>query len=218
MDNPNTLIAKALIAREFPDFDCSTLPADIPEFMIAQPWHNEACPSWRTEDGRLELWIDYADVSLREFPDSEGRFFVQTRFEGADDRFTPLYHGDDWEAAKAALLPHGLAEAFSFQIREWLSPEELTEANRLNATADASTCHSHDFCDANMAMDAAYRKTVGRDFLPQGDAEPSEADTALWNAAWDIAKRNKFGVEEHSAPTPQPPPTLAYPVHTSVEY
>ncbi len=103
-DSPNALIAKALIAREFPDFDCATLPADIPEFMIAQPWHNEACPSWRTEGDQLELWIDFADPAQREFPEAEGRFLVQTRFEGADDRHTILYYGDDWEAAKAALL------------------------------------------------------------------------------------------------------------------
>ena len=66
-----------IIAREFPDFDLSTLP-QIPDGFVSTAWHNESCPTWHEGDnlaspkqGDLMLAIDYADEALRECPGGE---------------------------------------------------------------------------------------------------------------------------------------------------
>jgi hypothetical protein len=78
-----------------------------------------------------------------------------------------------------------IAEAFAEVLRQWLTREELETVRSRNACqSDPHVCHSHDFCDANMAMAPAFEQIVGR--------EPdvaSMADAALWSEAWDLAKR-----------------------------
>lgn len=54
---------------------------------------------------------------------------------------------------------------------------------------DDSICASHDFTDANMNMLAAFERVMGRE--PELE---DEADTALWNDAWDLAKAHDFFV------------------------
>ena len=48
-------------------------------------------------------------------------------------------------------------------------------------------CHSHDFLDANMAMDEVFTEALGRSV----DADVA-ADAELWNAAWTLAKGARF--------------------------
>lgn len=67
------------------------------------------------------------------------------------------------------------------QVKE-RNKEEAFEAGYRSKTEQRSVCHSHDFCDANMAMDEAFRRCFGR----EPDLEGND-DTALWNAAWEIA-------------------------------
>lgn len=80
-----------------------------------------------------------------------------------------------------------LAAKFSTILSSWLSEEEMQEVVKRNqAETDRSVCHSHDFCDANMAMQEAVESfglTINAD---------SDADAALWNAAWDLAKKSNF--------------------------
>jgi len=80
-----------------------------------------------------------------------------------------------------------IAEAFAEVMRQWLSREEFAEMKRRNAQNHPLICASHDFCDANMAMWEAFKGVRSRDI--DGD---SEADTALWNDAWALAKRLYF--------------------------
>ena len=83
-----------------------------------------------------------------------------------------------------------LSRAFIAVINEWLTPKEIrlvVRRNRINA--DPLSCATHDFCDANMAMFEAYVKTFGREPELQSDA-----DMALMNRAWDLAKDAQFGV------------------------
>jgi hypothetical protein len=78
-----------------------------------------------------------------------------------------------------------LARAFARVLRSWLTAKEWKEMRRRNAREeDSSVCHSHDFCDANMAMDEALQKLAGRavDFNKR-------ADEALWGKSWRLAKR-----------------------------
>jgi hypothetical protein len=81
-----------------------------------------------------------------------------------------------------------LALAFSRTLWTWLRTERMTEVIQRNrAQADKSICHSHDFCDANMAMDAAFQEVLGDSYLNFGPAEEE-----LWDPAWDLAKANDF--------------------------
>lgn len=53
----------------FPDF---TLDVAIPEGFEDQSWHNDAMPRFvkTLSDGRtLNIWIDYADRSLSDYPE-----------------------------------------------------------------------------------------------------------------------------------------------------
>jgi hypothetical protein len=73
------------LAREFPDFDQSTLPL-IPETWADTSWRNDACPSFTsTRFGKTAVvYIDFADPALREF--EEGKRF--TVVEDAEDGAT----------------------------------------------------------------------------------------------------------------------------------
>lgn len=87
------------------------------------------------------------------------------------------------------IRPEEVAVAFSNVIREWLSPAELRKAIRDNRTElDTHVCHTHDHCDANMAMAEAF-ESLG--LATPGD-EMGEGSFSLWNAAWEIAIKAEF--------------------------
>jgi len=88
--------------------------------------------------------------------------------------------------------PAEIAREFCLVIREWLSKEQMLLVVERNdaESSKASVCHTHDFCDANMAMDAAF-KHLGVDPLPD-DSGMTKAVVDLWNEAWSLAKAAKF--------------------------
>ena len=74
-------------------------------------------------------------------------------------------------------------------LRDTLSPAQMAEVVRRNAAQpDPSICHSHDYCDANMAMAEAWEMLST---VPCG-ADCPDAVNAIWSAAWDLAKDNNF--------------------------
>jgi hypothetical protein len=77
-----------------------------------------------------------------------------------------------------------IAQLHVATLREWFTQSEWVTMCARNAAPDRreGVCHSHDFCDANDSMAAAFKRVMGRDI--DGD---NEADCALWNAAWEIA-------------------------------
>lgn len=102
--------------------------------------------------------------------------------------------------------PDALADAFADVLRRWLSPAEFAEMQRRNATPEygGPVCASHDFCDANEAMAEAFKALTGREPVGSWETHPdpvtgeqvaddpaeeaqATADSALWNAAWEIA-------------------------------
>lgn len=86
-----------------------------------------------------------------------------------------------------------LAAKFAEVLHEWLSPADMREVVARNLSSDYdNACASHDFCDANMAMDEAFTKTQGREIELGEGTRQSRADVALWNGAWAIAKRMNF--------------------------
>lgn len=109
-DRPDGRVCKPIvsgalpdIAVEFPEFDVSTLPGEIPGGFVASHWHNEACPSWSHPYLGLQIWIDYADTSMRDFPD--GRRFTLEYMPGDcdDKRRMVLAWSDDWAVVLATL-------------------------------------------------------------------------------------------------------------------
>jgi hypothetical protein len=92
-------------------------------------------------------------------------------------------------------LPPLLANAFSEVIHRWLTPAEIAEANRQNKIHRG--CATHDYCDANMAMNEAFERVMLREFVFYDEDLPhteklNEQDTDLLNAAWDLARENEF--------------------------
>ena len=82
---------------------------------------------------------------------------------------------------------HKTAKRFAGLLRIELGAAQFAEVKRLNGVqADKSICHSHDFCDANVAMADAIREICGVDGrrLDLRDADAQE----FWNDAWREAK------------------------------
>lgn len=81
-----------------------------------------------------------------------------------------------------------LAYAFSRLLRAELGDEIETVIARNQTPAYAGNiCASHDFCDANEVMAAAFQEVTGREIDLQSDA-----DSGLWSAAWKLAKEDDF--------------------------
>ena len=93
----------------------------------------------------------------------------------------------------ATTLPEkeALAAAFVRILRQTIGEEKYAKVVALNGVElNPDVCHSHDFCDANMVMDAAFH-TFGVDPLEYGYTEEdgmSQEVCDLWNAAWNRAK------------------------------
>lgn len=80
-----------------------------------------------------------------------------------------------------------IAATFVRLLAEQLSARQWDTMRQRNATpAYATSCASHDFCDANMVMLAAFAEH-GLDGLAGMDHDP-----ALWNTAWEIARSTKL--------------------------
>ena len=97
-----------------------------------------------------------------------------------------------------SVSPYTLAGAFCKAIRRQLSPSQLASVVRKNRTTEyRSSCASHDYCDANVLMDAAFKSVLGyaaTDTQPEvGSCMSSEANT-LWNQAWNIARQSEFSM------------------------
>ena len=96
----------AQVAREFPDYDVSTLPP-IPDDFTSTAWHHESCPTWAedvstgiTKRGDLMLSIDYPDPARRE--DGGGWRFNLHMVDGqGNPEF--LCGRDEWEPILTAI-------------------------------------------------------------------------------------------------------------------
>ena len=96
-----------------------------------------------------------------------------------------------------------LAVAFTRQLIDWLTPEEMTGLRRDSLTDPENTCSSHDYCDSNQAMLNAFETVYGREVWFPSDAEDgrcteaeADADMALMDAAWEKARASGWTVPE----------------------
>lgn len=100
--------------------------------------------------------------------------------------------------------PEEVSAAFIGVLREWLTPHQLEEVRLRNVLLATNPgmkdcCATHDFCDANMAMEEAFQR-CGLSPLDTGipDAEnplmsPEAVD--VWTKVWDLAKKNQFRIK-----------------------
>lgn len=176
--------------EEFPTFNPDTLPA-IPEGWTDNSWHNNACPSFNTGRGHI-VFVDFADPADRDNGPEIKRFSVQVDPEIAnvDD---PLLDTDDWQEVIAFLI----GEAFADVLRETLTTEQFEQMKAQNETDPhhpEGACASQNYCDAFVAMDVAFGRVLGRQFKFDDDD-----DAALWNAAWEGARKRHIGWPREAA-------------------
>lgn len=118
---------------------------------------------------------------------------------GTVQRLLELLEEKDWEPFHWELLSRrhvakAVANAFISGVLDVLNDEEvalMVERNRSETLE--SVCHSHDFVDANMYMDVAFRQVMGVGlFDGKVNGEIDERKIALWNEAWDLAREAEF--------------------------
>lgn len=177
-------------ATEFPEF-VAGMPA-IPTDYVDTSWHNDACPSFHVAGNvyglGVTLWVDHADKAERENGADVDRFMIHRNGSPSEYGGT----SESWEEAQRLVLVERIAMRLRSNIGDELSALQWQEMRAANVGAAENVCASHDYCDANMPMAAAFESVMGRPFLPVGfetdDAKtPSDDDVALWNEAWHVA-------------------------------
>tara|TARA_R100000664_G_scaffold18461_1_gene27524 strand:+ start:135 stop:545 length:411 start_codon:yes stop_codon:yes gene_type:complete len=96
------------------------------------------------------------------------------------------------------LLIKNISNEFSKIIREWFTHEELEKINKENRERgyDNLICSTHDYSDANMAMDEAMEKcNVPRPSFCENDIDDGNY-CYLWGKAWQLSKETEFGMKE----------------------
>lgn len=192
--------------KEFPDFPATDVPNLPAEYdFVDTSWHNDACPSFTSDKLGLTLFIDFADASQREHPEAP-RYSLQAQEAGVEVGGGSV-DTDDLAVVLAALRKRAderigvvptdeqisvIADKFADVLREWLKPHEFAEMKVLNTTPDFADgcCASHNYCDANMAMDAAWRAVLGENAQINAD---DEAQAVAWGKAWDLARERHIG-------------------------
>ncbi len=86
-----------------------------------------------------------------------------------------------------------LARAFSDRLRDEVGPHIVPMIVARNNVREDGSCASHDFCDPNMLMLAAFDAygVPAPVRLADGSPERQAADR-LWNAVWERAKNTAF--------------------------
>lgn len=103
-------------------------------------------------------------------------------------------------ADSAARIGH----LFRIRLRVTIGPVKFQRVLALNEDDDKAaghrvgSCRSHDFVDANVLMADAYRSVMGYAPFDANHREPTQADTDLWNAAWDAADLRRRPVLAHA--------------------
>lgn len=87
----------------------------------------------------------------------------------------------------ATILGEKVGKRFAEIVRRDLA-DDLEEIVRRNLTDQyENCCATHDFCDANMLMDEAFRDVVGQELRTDSDV-----DLFICNWAWAKARGSDF--------------------------
>ncbi len=84
-----------------------------------------------------------------------------------------------------------LVQTLDRRLRQAVTADAYTEILRRNRQepADSPVCHSHDFVDANMIMDATFRDVFGHSSTADSNTDAQIIDTA-WSA-WRSCHREE---------------------------
>jgi hypothetical protein len=108
---------------------------------------------------------------------------------------TDLQDGDERPVPMEGPTPaETLGRLFTLRLHEHLgelhgfpATDRLKMIDAENRRRNDDTCASHDYCDANVSMDQAFRLSTGHCLRTNSDE-----DRALWLQAWDWAKSEGF--------------------------
>lgn len=146
--------------------------------------------SHESEDGK---WIVGAHHESGEFVERCVEADSIAAAIAAADAFDVVLSGKIAEPDATITDKIRLAREFGTLIQEELSTvrfRAMVDRNKAE-DADSNVCHSHDYCDANMTMLQAFQNVFQREPAFLNDST-TEADLALWNEAWQIAKAADF--------------------------
>lgn len=183
----------------FPDYPIATMPP-LPSSWTDMSWRNESAPSFGPCTGPMgeavQIWIDYADPSLRENADGE-RFTLCRR--DASGELETIYAGNDYDVAMEHAAREVLACAFAKNLALVLTAGEWRDMRLRNRTTIGPVCASHDFLDANMVMLAAWEHCRRPPLPLSGPDADIGNDVEHINAAWAIAKRHYLTASDEGA-------------------
>ncbi|MFN3253758.1 hypothetical protein [Roseibium album] len=111
------------------------------------------------------------------------------------------YNGRVWEGEEydpgasplycPSVVTGKIADRFRSVIQDWLGAERCTEIDEINRQRSDNSCATQDYCDANMAMDQAFRE-LGYDMDKELDEGFTDLMSFYWNDAWSFAKHKGF--------------------------
>ena len=140
--------------------------------------------------------LDSRAVRLLESNDDEGMSQFMRDYGVSASRMHFDFSQGRENSLVQAMATYALADRFSVEITEWLTPEDLQAVRKANALSDdPAVCATGDYCDSTMAMAAAW----GDMFTEDCDGD-NDLHMALWNDAWAIAKANDFSTIQGRAP------------------
>ena len=157
--------------------------------------HGVACYMLITDEASHEIPIDAREVTMGVYCDDLDAWCIWQQSVDAADPAVEFAkaHGITREGSMPSpdSLPDTLLLAVKFSeiLRDDLGPEIMREIIAKNRTADygGDICASHDYCDANMVMAAAWEDITG--------CEPdigNEPQARIWGLAWAAAKASEF--------------------------
>ena len=170
----------------------------------SETWNGFATPAFTREEGERIAAAISVDENDKLYFDEVQNAFVHLQdgetvvYTATDDGLFPIgAYGWTWSEAEPPSV-EALANAFSRHLAGVLDAADLTEAVARNKSAEQGVCHSHDFVDTNMVMDAAVRELCPGLMGYDSEVGMPELTSRLWNDAWSLASSREFEVVEQA--------------------
>ena len=125
----------------------------------------------------LQVFCDYPEPNEREIPEAS-RFSLNRNG-------VAIYDSQSWLAMSKRIEIETLALHFAAALKADLTAAEWQEVRKRNSVYSPGICASHDYRDSNLIMSDSFEAVTGREMRTN-----SQADSDLWNRAWQIARDN----------------------------
>lgn len=181
-------------------------------FPMSGPYMND-CPLCNHHNAILEHWTpggfihECRDCKTKFIADNAAKTYslIEAKPEASTgwpngnpmrEMRAPSFEAAADKEAKHDDLIEKVARSFAAALtRDYLTDKErrrvlVDNEKELASTKPNQCCHTHDYCDANMAMLDAFVEVLGRETRTGDDDDGT--DTNLWNSAWSYAKSNRF--------------------------